>query len=352
MTGGPLLLRAIIPLLSLGVVVTNLWIGTEYTRSSIPVAVRPGITVVHIDRQQVPLTQYHRGRRCLRDDVTYLERMLNSPYARYYYQPTNISNPLLNEHDSIYRISWMSPFVLEEHRLLFFTVPKVACTVFKQLFRRMSGYPNWKKHNNDLPHKQQFNGLKLLRDYPLDVANDMLTNDTWTRAFFVRDPRERLLSAYLDKGIKTNLINKWCCKDTQDCGARSAASFEGFLSIVPTCLNNHWEAQAHRMEEKFWFTINFVGHMETAAVDTHRLLSIIANDRNDCDDDSLWNKYGANGWGGNGTEHIFQHTSTIRHGTGSSDKVTQYYNTTGIGSKAKDILRIDYEHPLFNFSFA
>lgn len=304
-----------------------------------------------INRQEVAPAQKRR-RREFRDDDKYHERMLNSEYARYLYRPTNKSDSLLKEQDSIYRLSWMSPFVLEERRLLFFTIPKVACTVFKQLLRRMSGYPNWKKHNNDLPHRQQFNGLKLLKDYPLNVANEMLTNDTWTRAIFVRDPKERLLSAYLDKGIKTNLINKWCCKDTLDCGDISATSFEGFLSIVPTCLNNHWEAQAHRMEPKFWFTINFVGHMETATADTHRLLNMIANNNEYDDDDALWVKFGASGWGINGTEHIFQYASTIRHGTGSSDKIAKYYGSADIESKAREILRMDYEHPLFNFSFA
>lgn len=280
----------------------------------------------------------------------YHHRLLNSRYGRYHSEYSSSmmnGTTFLKPTDSIYRLDFASPFVLEKHRLVFFTVPKAACTVFKQLFRRMSGHTNWHKQNNDLPHKQQFNGLRLLRDYPLDVASEMMTNSTWTRAIFLRDPRERLLSAYLDKGKKPNLINKWCCPETNDCGNVSAKSFKGFLTeVMPNCLNDHWSLQARRMEPKFYYSINFIGYIETAAEDTHRLLVEMGKRNGNGNGEALWDSYCASGWG---SHHIFQRISSIRHGTSSSNKLKQYYNSPEIMRLTEQVLRLDLEHPLFQF---
>ena len=305
--------------------------------------------------------QTKREKRRLREDYydpdyrqrVYHQRLLNSRYARYHSEYSNGTKFLLEPTDSIYRVDFASPIVLEEHRLVFFAVPKAACTVFKQLFRRISGYSNWKKQNNDLPHNLRVNGLKLLRDYSVESANDMLTNRTWTRAMFVRDPRERLLSAYLDKGRKENLINKWCCPETNDCGSLSAKSFKNFLTeVMPNCLNDHWSLQARRFEPKFFYSLNFIGRIENAAQDTRQMLIEMGrrNHVNDGGVDALWNKYCASGWGQNGSEHIFQRISNIRHGTSSSDKMKQYYNSPEIERLAEEMLRLDLEHPLFQFS--
>lgn len=37
-----------------------------------------------------------------------------------------------------------APVVIEEHKLIFFTAAKVGCTTWKQLFRRMMGFRDWK----------------------------------------------------------------------------------------------------------------------------------------------------------------------------------------------------------------
>ena len=62
--------------------------------------------------------------------------------------------------------------------------------------RRMMGYENYQHHGGGIPHISPQNGLKVLTDYSLQEANEMLTSEKWTRAMFVRDPKERVLSAY------------------------------------------------------------------------------------------------------------------------------------------------------------
>ena len=129
----------------------------------------------------------------------------------------------------------VSPVVLEKFRLIFFTIPKTGTTVFKQLFRRMMGYENW-NHVDEiwpypLPHNPNNNGLVYLYDFPIATANEMMTSPSWTRAIFVRDPIERVLSAYIEKALRTaadhNYIREHCCKNYQTAPERSAAAQNG-----------------------------------------------------------------------------------------------------------------------------
>lgn len=108
----------------------------------------------------------------------------------------------------------VSPVVVEEYKLIFFTVPKTGCTVFKQLFRRMMGYQDWPNDRQpDMPHNPQVNGLKYLAQFPMRTVKHMLTSPDWTRAIFVRDPKERVLSSYLDKALHENgtHVKRKCC---------------------------------------------------------------------------------------------------------------------------------------------
>mmetsp|Transcript_6113 Transcript_6113/g.17109 ORF Transcript_6113/g.17109 Transcript_6113/m.17109 type:complete len:363 (+) Transcript_6113:75-1163(+) len=340
-------------LISIATVATNVLLMTERRDA------HPSTAAHHRNHQRHRTKRRHRqlgkdGGDPDHRQQLYHQQLLNSRYARYHLEyASNMKNGtnFLKPTDSIYRVDFASPFVLERHRLVFFTVPKAACTVFKQLFRRMQGHTNWHKQNNDLPHKQQFNGLRLLRDYPLDVASEMLTNNTWTRAIFLRDPRERLLSAYLDKGKKPNLINKWCCPETNDCGGVSAKSFKGFLTeVIPRCLNDHWALQSRRMEPKFYYSLNFIGYIETAAEDTRQLLVEMGQRNGNGNGEALWDTYCSSGWGKGKKDHIFQRISSIRHGTSSNDKLKQYYNSPEILRQTAQMLRLDLEHPLFQFS--
>ena len=89
--------------------------------------------------------------------------------------------------------------VVERYRLVLFTQGKVACTVLKQLARRMMELDDWMDHNWKVPHDPNRNGLSFLFNYEVMDALTILTSPRWTRAIFVRDPKERILSAYLDK---------------------------------------------------------------------------------------------------------------------------------------------------------
>ena len=235
----------------------------------------------------------------------------------------------------IFNIEWgyeCSPIVIESHKLIFFTIQKVGCTVFKQLFRRMLGYDNWRYSGKGLPHNPQMNGLKYLFHYPKQKASNMLANENWTKAVFIREPKERFLSAYLDKTKKEGgwYIKNECCKKSRDCVPKS---LEGFFNITKTCHDPHWKAQSRRVSN--WDMMTFVGSFSNIHNDTKRLLLSI----------NAWGEYGKSGWGVNGTEEIFGSTKTA-HATGSETSYHEHY-TKSLEEKVEMRYEKDYANEVF-----
>jgi Sulfotransferase family len=101
----------------------------------------------------------------------------------------------------------------------------------------MMGYKDWKEQSNEddyrqIPHNPKHNGLVYLHDYSLEEANRIMTSSEYRRAIFVRDPKERFLSAFLDKALSNDgsHVQSKCCPDGE-C-MKDAQTFAGFLKIV------------------------------------------------------------------------------------------------------------------------
>jgi hypothetical protein len=277
-------------------------------------------------------------------------------------QPIDAPPLILQRRHSIYLQGWDSdPIVLEQHKLIFFTTPKVGCTVFKMLFRRMMGLENWQLQKDPhWPHNPDRNGLRYLHHYPLVRANHMLTSSDWTRIVFVRDPKERVLSAYLDKITRDTTyqggyMQRTCCMRNRRlqpsiCSAvrqkkikridGDTCSFSCFLQdIAPICNDPHWRPQVQRMEAVFWPYISFVGHFEQMADDTRIFMERLG----------IWEQYGASGWGTYGNESIFA-SNTVDHQMAAKQKIRDYYNTPEIDALVRDKYRMDYESPVLNLT--
>ena len=270
-------------------------------------------------------------------------RLFPPVYASDIHMDTDSDSSLvLNRNDYAYRRgTWDgAPIVLEKYKLIFYTVPKVGCTVFKQLFKRMMGHDNWRLQNDDVPHNPGSNRLTYLSAFEPDTAKKMLLSSEWTKAIFIRDPKERVLSAYLDKAVGNDgkYVNVHCCPNTGTCRDRARSSFRHFLELAATCHDPHWNPQTWRMEAKYWPHINFVGHLETARDDTERLLRKVGG----------WEEFGANGWGKSETEAIFE-SSSVKHQTGSHDHLEEHFDSNETEGLVEKLYEDDYRNPLLVF---
>jgi hypothetical protein len=261
------------------------------------------------------------------------------------------------------------PVVLESHKLLFFTIPKNSCTEWKQLFRRMMGYDNWNKEPFLHPHDPRTNGLSYLGTYDKAKQEEFMTSPEWTRAVFVRDPLERMLSAYLNKGLSTErYIKKWCCNiapwetdeerrqelqrlqehntscvplapwETQP--TAETFTFDTFINdFMFQCNDKHWRPQSQRLYPKNWKFLNFIGQMDNLHDDAKELLQRIG----------AWDEFGSNGWGKDGNMAMFERARSDSTNTHSRDRTAQFY-TPDLKKKALEYLKGDYENEWLSFT--
>ena len=265
--------------------------------------------------------------------------------------------PILKRTDLIYESErWGNPLIVPEYKLVFFTLPKVACTEWKLLFRRIYGLPEWPEGKllQDL-HNPALNQLMYLSNYTLEEAQNMLTSDEWTRAVFVREPKERVLSAFLNKFVeeKSFYINK-CCQskhfhfdfdvEKKHCKRKKReGDFVYFLNRTLDCLNPHWDPQVNAIDEKWWNQMDFVGYMHHLADDAARLLKNIHSSKGT----SAWNDYGKDGWGSNGT--AFMMRDTAHHATNAHNKLRKYY-TPCTEKFVERNWRAEWEKDILNFT--
>lgn len=271
--------------------------------------------------------------------------------------------PVIDWSDSIFqRWGWDNdPVVIESHKLLFFTVPKNSCTAWKMLFRRMMNYSDWR---NPQPWNPDTNGLKYLGHYPRHKQQEFMTSTKWTRAIFVRNPLQRLLSAFLDKAHGTErYIRQHCCRNTvvrqrnsanqifqQQCEileqlgntklpTENDFPFQNFVDgFMWQCADPHWAPQYKRMKPRNWEFIDSFGNFDTLQRDARCLLERIG----------AWEAYGARGWGKHGNLSFLER-NTARHSTSSKTLLEKYYDPD-IQNKVLNYLRQDYEFRPFLFS--
>lgn len=182
--------------------------------------------------------------------------------------------------------------------------------------------------------------VRYLWDYTLEEANYMMTAAEYTRAIFVRDPKKRFLSAFLDKGVHNygNFLESHCCpQNDQKCLPKNVHQIEGFIQLIQNCTDPHWRPQYHRMDPQQWGYINFLGHLERISVDGPRLLNKIGAGR--------YLRMG--GWGGGNETRLFA-TSNQNHHTGAADNLNLM--TPEISRIVEEYYRDDYSFPMFGFT--
>jgi len=256
---------------------------------------------------------------------------VNAAHSRYSRKHQN--NTVLLSSDVIYgRDWWGKPVVIEEFKFVFFPFPKVGSSYWKRLLRNMTRLP-------DIPERYLLpplfkllldpatNNLTTLDHFSLKKAQHIMTDSEWTRATFVRDPKERILSAYMNKFVHDSYFIERCCEDYEDACRRMKSElspqelFPYFLNRTLDCPDPHWEAQVLFIDDKWWPNIDFIGYMTSISEDSKTLLKSIRSDK---DGISAWDTFGKSGWG-ESSNRGFMQKNEAAHATNSSKILSKYY---------------------------
>ena len=283
----------------------------------------------------ISLTKKHS----IPEDVMYQNPAPPVVQSAYSESKSRENTPKMLPEDHIYQSVYnYNTFVIPEYKLIFFTFPKVACSEWKRMLMRMNGNPGWCSLTN--PHDPKKHKMKTLLDHAPDVAAAMMTSPTWTKVAIFREPKERILSAFLDKAVRhPTYYVKRCCQNLPDKNLEKQCidnklKFDSFLHFVTKCpkecYDAHWEAQVAKIDFKWWPYIDVIGYQNNLVMDSQRILKMLHSDRDQVKGRSAWDRYGSTGWGAPGEEcgnrtHSFMETNQSPDKMNTSNHLMEWY---------------------------
>ncbi|KAI4831781.1 hypothetical protein KUCAC02_001305 [Chaenocephalus aceratus] len=193
-------------------------------------------------------------------------------------------------------------FVCDKRKILFCQTPKVGNTQWKKVLMVINGaFPTVEEIPENLVHNHEKNGLPRLSSLkPQEITHRL---STYFKFFIVRDPFERLISAFKDKFVKNPRFEPWYKHDIAPAIIRkyrkshrdnefsaSGLHFEDFVRYLGDADGRN------RMDRQFgdhiihWVTYaelcapceihyNVVGHHETLEQDTPHILKAAGIDQ-------------------------------------------------------------------------
>ena len=173
-------------------------------------------------------------------------------------------------------------WIERRYRFAFRPIQKAGSAVFQQLFHKMRGDPRY-----DEPpwHKP---GIVSMGHCEPEEQVRVLTDPGWTRAVVLRDPFERLLSAYLHKVSGDPRIAR---KLTGDEERTEPLDFSGFVGVLaepfdPRRVSDpHWDPQSKFIADVSLF--NFIIPFDRLGTLGQELLRSLG----------AWEEHGRVGWG-------------------------------------------------------
>jgi len=79
----------------------------------------------------------------------------------------------------------LAMMVMDRYRLVHCSIPRIGCSRWRRLLRRMEGYPDYMAN----PHNLRENGMKYTATLDRQFVEDVLNDPTYFRFVFVRCPR-------------------------------------------------------------------------------------------------------------------------------------------------------------------
>ncbi|KAM6455142.1 carbohydrate sulfotransferase 9 isoform 1-T2 [Liasis olivaceus] len=178
-------------------------------------------------------------------------------------------------------------YVEDKYKLLYCEVPKAGCSNWKRTLMVLGGLA---KSATNISHDTVHYGdhLKKLDSYDLKEIRRRLK--TYTKIIFVRDPMERLVSAFRDKFEHPNsyyhpvfgkaIIKKYRLNaDREALTTGSGVKFKEFIQYLldphrPLGMDTHWE-QINKLCYPCNINYNFIGKFETLEQDANYFLRLI-----------------------------------------------------------------------------
>mmetsp|Transcript_13040 Transcript_13040/g.25271 ORF Transcript_13040/g.25271 Transcript_13040/m.25271 type:complete len:328 (-) Transcript_13040:296-1279(-) len=247
--------------------------------------------------------------------------------------------PIMSWQDKPWRI-----MVSPKHKLIFCSMYKVASTQFDTLFHRLWDNPYW---NNF--YQQDFSkGNHWFKNYTLEMfnpldrnASKMMTDPSWYKAIFVRDPLDRLLSGFQDKCLRPG-------KNAPHCPAKGEENRTSLSKVVDALWNKlyggNWEKHIREMDNHFLSQAVYCG--------SNRFLPYFnyvgVFDKTNLADQAfeMMKEVGIeeymNGWGRHHNESLF--VSPIKEkGFDSTEAKLRHFFPPKLAAKARDLYQVDYE---------
>jgi len=171
--------------------------------------------------------------------------------------------------------------VIEKLKFVFCFIPKVSCTTWKRVLysaENKGGQVVFNPHNNRL--------FSWLKDYSVTERKKILKG--YYKAMFVREPFERLASAYRDK-VNRLWFKRFVIPDktTEELRKEAAVPFSTFIKSVLSSNATTLPKRGY-IEDQHWRSYeqicpcevdyDFIGHFENLAEEAPQLLKIIGVD--------------------------------------------------------------------------
>ncbi|XP_061453631.1 carbohydrate sulfotransferase 9 isoform X2 [Rhineura floridana] len=178
-------------------------------------------------------------------------------------------------------------YVEDKHKLLYCEVPKAGCSNWKRVLMILSGVA---KSAANITHDAVHYGKHLRKLDSYNLKGIHMRLKTYTKVIFVRDPMERLVSAFRDKFEHPNsyyhpvfgkaIIKKYRLNaDRQALTTGSGVKFKEFIQYLldsrrPIGMDTHWE-QISKLCYPCAINYDYIGKFETLEEDANYFLRLI-----------------------------------------------------------------------------
>nr|XP_020754851.1 carbohydrate sulfotransferase 8 [Odocoileus virginianus texanus]XP_020754852.1 carbohydrate sulfotransferase 8 [Odocoileus virginianus texanus] len=183
-------------------------------------------------------------------------------------------------------------FVEDRHRVLYCEVPKAGCSNWKRVLMVLAGLAS---STTDIQHNTVHYGSALKRLDTFDRQGILHRLSTYTKMLFVREPFERLVSAFRDKFEHPNsyyhpvfgkaILARYRANASREAlRTGSGVRFPEFVQYLldvhrPVGMDIHWD-HVSRLCSPCLIDYDFVGKFESMEDDANFFLSLIRAPRN------------------------------------------------------------------------